>query len=969
MWFAYGGGPTGSAEIASNPTPFTPRAMIHAAAAGGQHRERCKVAVVAPVARPPGVQQDEVAARDQVLLRVERFRADAAVLHPRHVDDAGAADEPVDGQLVEEGRAAHHVPGRVDVRTRVRVHPQQRFCEPVALDRVRLLEHGRLGSGIDGHARPDAVREVDDVGHGDRRQETGDRRQETEYETKTEDRRQAESRGRTKSESPCYTRRMSRGSLARAPRARHAAQPVEPVRPAVGRTRSTRAGRRYRTDDGVPEGLDQDPHRAQRQPGHPVRVQHQPVPRLRARLRLLLRPPVPRVPRLLGRPRLRDEDRREDGRAGTAAARAGAAVVDRGAAGPLGRHRLLPAGRTPARADAAVPGGDGGAAGSRSAPSRRARSSRATPTCSASSPATARPTSASRSRRSTSACAGPSNRARRRPTGDSTRSPGSPAAGVPVGRDGGAGDPGPHRPRDPAHPAARARGRRRRGPGSRCSACPHGVGGLFDEWLSAHVPDQKEKILGRLRQVRLGCLTDARFGHRMSGEGPLADLTAQLFARSRERVRPRRRLLPRSPPPRSAARPAPARCSSEAASGSGWRPRPAVCAAGRWLTAGCALHSAFFILHSAFSDRISPMSTFRHLLVLALVGVVGLAAPAPAARRRRRLPRRSPSSGSSRAASSRPSGSGRRAGCATATRTPRSNRARRPRTGRDLVLYARGRRLAARPRARRRSSCPKAPRRRSSIENYDWSPDGQVLIVFTNSKRVWRQNTRGDYWTFDMRTSRLRKLGAGFEPSTLMFAKLSPDGRLAAYVMKNNLYVEDLASGKVTPPHRRRQRRHRQRHVRLGLRGGVRPARRVPLEPRQPRDRLLALRHARRAGVLDDQQHRRALPRRHAVQVPEGRRDELRGAGGRGHAWRTRRTSWMKTEGDPRQIYIPRLEWAGNSARGDLPAAESAAEHQPGGRRHARRPATSARSSPTRTRRGWTSRSSPGCRAARSSSG
>ena len=65
---------------------------------------------------------------------------------------------------------------------------------------------------------------------------------------------------------------------------------------------------------------------------------------------------------------------------------------------------------------------------------------------------------------------------------------------------------------------------------------PHGVGGLFDEWLTAHVPDQKEKILGRLRQVRLGCLTDARFGHRMSGEGPLADVTAQLFQRARERA-------------------------------------------------------------------------------------------------------------------------------------------------------------------------------------------------------------------------------------------------------------------------------------------------------------------------------------------------------------------------------------------------------------------------------------------------
>jgi DNA repair photolyase len=64
---------------------------------------------------------------------------------------------------------------------------------------------------------------------------------------------------------------------------------------------------------------------------------------------------------------------------------------------------------------------------------------------------------------------------------------------------------------------------------------PHGVGALFDEWLTRHVPDRKEKILGRLRQVRLGCLPDARFGHRMRGDGPMADLAVQLFDRARTR--------------------------------------------------------------------------------------------------------------------------------------------------------------------------------------------------------------------------------------------------------------------------------------------------------------------------------------------------------------------------------------------------------------------------------------------------
>jgi len=65
---------------------------------------------------------------------------------------------------------------------------------------------------------------------------------------------------------------------------------------------------------------------------------------------------------------------------------------------------------------------------------------------------------------------------------------------------------------------------------------PHGVGALFDEWMTAHVPNQREKILGRLRQIRHGRLTDSRYGERMSGDGPLADLAAQLFRRARERT-------------------------------------------------------------------------------------------------------------------------------------------------------------------------------------------------------------------------------------------------------------------------------------------------------------------------------------------------------------------------------------------------------------------------------------------------
>lgn len=87
-----------------------------------------------------------------------------------------------------------------------------------------------------------------------------------------------------------------------------------------------------------------------------------------------------------------------------------------------------------------------------------------------------------------------------------------------------------------------------------------------------------------------------------------------------------------------------------------------------------------------------------------------------------------------------------------------------------------------------------------SVEEFTFTPDGQKLLIFTNSARVWRSNTRGDFWVLDLNANTLRKLGgADAKPSTLMFAKFSPDGQRAAYVRENNLYVENLSGdSKVT---------------------------------------------------------------------------------------------------------------------------------------------------------------------------
>src|SRR5918992_34888 len=79
------------------------------------------------------------------------------------------------------------------------------------------------------------------------------------------------------------------------------------------------------------------------------------------------------------------------------------------------------------------------------------------------------------------------------------------------------------------------------------------------------------------------------------------------------------------------------------------------------------------------------------------------------------------------------------------------------------------------------------------VEEFSMTSDEQKLLIFTNSARVWRSNTRGDYWVLDLQSGNLRKLGgADAKPSTLMFAKFSPDGSRVAYVRENNVYVEDL---------------------------------------------------------------------------------------------------------------------------------------------------------------------------------
>ncbi|NJD10557.1 MAG: S9 family peptidase [Gemmatimonadetes bacterium] len=207
---------------------------------------------------------------------------------------------------------------------------------------------------------------------------------------------------------------------------------------------------------------------------------------------------------------------------------------------------------------------------------------------------------------------------------------------------------------------------------------------------------------------------------------------------------------------------------------------------------------------------------------------------------------------------------------------------------------------------------PPGTREGLEIADYAWSSDARRLLVFTNTARVWRDETRGDYWVLDLASGALRQLAKGAPPATLMFAKCSPDGTRGAYVQQGDLYVENVADGA---------------RVRLTSNGSktlvngttdwvyeeefnLRDAFRW-----SPDGTRIAYWQFDMTGVRDfllindtDSLYSFTIP----VQYPKAgttnsavKAGVVNATGGE--------TVWLQLPGDPRDDYLPRMEWAGPS--------------------------------------------------------
>jgi dipeptidyl-peptidase 4 len=197
-------------------------------------------------------------------------------------------------------------------------------------------------------------------------------------------------------------------------------------------------------------------------------------------------------------------------------------------------------------------------------------------------------------------------------------------------------------------------------------------------------------------------------------------------------------------------------------------------------------------------------------------------------------------------------------------------------------------------------------------QSYEFNSNYTRVLIFTNTVKVWRYNTMGDYWLYDIIAGKLTKMGKKLAPQSLMFAKFSPDGRDVAYVSEHNIYSEDISSGEITKLTKDGTRKlingtfdwayEEEFNCRDGFRWS-------------PDGTMIAFWQVDATKIKDyymlnttDTNYSKIIP----VEYPKvGEAPSAAKIGVVNII--TKRIKWMNIEGDPQQHYLPRMEWSGKS--------------------------------------------------------
>lgn len=195
-------------------------------------------------------------------------------------------------------------------------------------------------------------------------------------------------------------------------------------------------------------------------------------------------------------------------------------------------------------------------------------------------------------------------------------------------------------------------------------------------------------------------------------------------------------------------------------------------------------------------------------------------------------------------------------------------------------------------------------------QSYTFNGNNTKLLFFTNTAKVWRYNTRGDYWVLDIISNKLKQMGKSLPAQSLMFAKFSPDSRKCAYVSEHNLYVEDIGTGAITKLTRDGSRKLINGtfdwvyEEEFGCRDGFRWS---------PDGSKIAFWQVDANKIRDyymlnttDSIYSQVIPVEYP-KVGEAPSPVRIGV----ITLETGNIRWMDIEGDPQQNYLPRMEWAG----------------------------------------------------------
>lgn len=195
-----------------------------------------------------------------------------------------------------------------------------------------------------------------------------------------------------------------------------------------------------------------------------------------------------------------------------------------------------------------------------------------------------------------------------------------------------------------------------------------------------------------------------------------------------------------------------------------------------------------------------------------------------------------------------------------------------------------------------------------SISSIQFTADESKILIFTNTKRVWRTNTKGDYWVLDLGSKKLKQLGKELPTSSLMFAKFSPDNKSVAYVSEFNVYMEDFETGEITPLTKDGTRDiingtfdwvyEEELFCKDGFRWSP-DGKRVALWQLDASD-------IKNFSMINntDSIYSRIIP----IQYPKVGEDPSSTKVG-AIDLSTQKITWMRIPGDPKQNYLPRMQW------------------------------------------------------------